>query len=254
MTLSAPAGPAQRLAPASVATGTIQDDEPSVITVANASASEGGNLVFTVSRTLDSEDNQTVSYAVSNGSAESGDYDGSADALTGTVTFAPGQLSQTVTIHSVEDSLDEGDETVTVTLSAPAGGAAPPAPPRLPPAPSWTTTIGDHGCQRLGERGRRPGVHGLPHLGSEDNQTVSYAVSNGTAESGDYDGSADALTGTVTFAPGQLSQTVTIHSVEDSLDEGDETVTVTLSAPTGRAQRSAPTSVATGTILDDDHR
>ena len=45
--------------------------------------------MFTVSRTLDSEDNQTVSYAVSNGTAEAGDYDGSADALTGTVTFAP---------------------------------------------------------------------------------------------------------------------------------------------------------------------
>ena len=63
-----------------------------MITVANASASEGDNLVFTVYPHLDSEDNQTVSYAVSNGTAESGDYDGSADALTGTVTFAPGQL------------------------------------------------------------------------------------------------------------------------------------------------------------------
>ena len=68
----------------------------------------------------------------------------------------------------------------------------------------------------------------------EDNQTVSYAVSNGSAESGDYDGSADALTGTVTFAPGQLSQTVTIHSVEDSLDEGDETVTVDAVGPDRR--------------------
>ena len=154
-----------------------------MITVANASASEGDNLVFTVSRTLDFEDNQTVSYAVSNGTAESGDYDGSADALTGTVTFAPGQLSQTVTIHSVEDSLDEGDETVTVTLSAPTGGAAPGA------ASVATGTIldDDQSVITVANASATEGDNLVftvsRTLDSEDNQTVSYAVSNGTAES-----------------------------------------------------------------------
>ena len=56
--------------------------------------------------------------------------------------------------------------------------------------------------------------------------------------------------GTVSFAAGQSSKTVTIPVVDDALVEGDETFTITLSNVTG-ATLSA-TSVAAITIVDND--
>jgi hypothetical protein len=58
--------------------------------------------------------------------------------------------------------------------------------------------------------------------------TVDYATSDGTAEAGsDY----VAASGTLTFAPGQMSQTFTVTVNNDTSDEPDETVNLTLSNP-----------------------
>ena len=84
--------------------------------------------------------------------------------------------------------------------------------------------------------------------------TVDYAVPagtrGGTAEAGaDY----QALQpGTLTFQPAETSQTITVTVIGDDIDESDEeTVVIALSAPTG-ATLSARSSMATGTIVDDD--
>ena len=76
--------------------------------------------------------------------------------------------------------------------------------------------------------------------------TVDYATSNATATAGaDY----TAASGTVTFSAGETSQTFTIPLLADTLDEVNETATLTLSSPT-----NATISDATGTltIVDDD--
>ena len=58
--------------------------------------------------------------------------------------------------------------------------------------------------------------------------TASYATANGTATAGsDY----VAGSGTVTFAPGVLTQTVSITVNGDVLDEVDETFVVNLTSP-----------------------
>src|SRR4029079_1160246 len=50
--------------------------------------------------------------------------------------------------------------------------------------------------------------------------TVQYATANGTATAGsDYTGTS----GSLTFAPGQTSLTVTVPVLGDTLDEADET-------------------------------
>ena len=80
--------------------------------------------------------------------------------------------------------------------------------------------------------------------------TVSATVtpSNRTATSpGDY----DATPLTVTLAENQTTATVNVPIVNDALDEADETVTVTLSGPTGGATLGTQT-IATLTIQDDD--
>ncbi|RLC60419.1 MAG: hypothetical protein DRI01_10200 [Chloroflexi bacterium] len=78
--------------------------------------------------------------------------------------------------------------------------------------------------------------------------TVDYATSDNTALAG-----SDYLTasGVLTFTPGVASQTFTVSILDDTLEESDETITLTLSNPTNGTLR-IPES-ATLTILDDDN-
>ncbi len=76
--------------------------------------------------------------------------------------------------------------------------------------------------------------------------TVDYATSDGTALSGqDY----TAATGTLTFAAGETSKTVSVAVIDDAVDEGDETFTLTLSGASGA---TISTAAATGTISNAD--
>ncbi|GLW93881.1 Calx-beta domain-containing protein [Actinokineospora globicatena] len=74
--------------------------------------------------------------------------------------------------------------------------------------------------------------------------TVNYATSAGTATSGvDF----TPVSGTLTFAPGETSKTITVPVLGDLLDEVAETFRVTLSGATGAGIVKA---VGTATIAD----
>jgi len=76
--------------------------------------------------------------------------------------------------------------------------------------------------------------------------TVQWATGGGTATPGsDY----TAASGTVTFAPGDVVETVTVTVLGDTVDEPDETFDVTLANPTGATIADGS---ATITITDDD--
>ncbi len=76
--------------------------------------------------------------------------------------------------------------------------------------------------------------------------TVAYATSNGTATAGsDY----QAATGTLTFAPGETTKTIQVTVNGDMAVEGNETVNLTLSSPTGATIADGS---AVGTITNDD--
>ncbi|HEX4733752.1 MAG TPA: Calx-beta domain-containing protein [Thermoleophilaceae bacterium] len=81
--------------------------------------------------------------------------------------------------------------------------------------------------------------------------TVDYATSNGTAVAGvDY----TATSGTVSFAPGELSETFSVPVTnKDTVDTGPRTITLRLSHPTATngAMLGFPSS-ATLVISDDD--
>ena len=84
-------------------------------------------------------------------------------------------------------------------------------------------------------------------LSSPTTQTISvnYATANGTATAGlDY----TATIGTLTFAPGATSKVINIPILNDSLNEADETFTLTLSSPTNASLGTLTT--ATTTITD----
>lgn len=95
-----------------------------------ASATEGGNALFTVTLANPSATTATtVKYALSNlGSTTSADYGTAVTAGTnvtdaaGTLTFAAGATTATVTVPVTFDSAIETGEGVTLTLSAPSAG------------------------------------------------------------------------------------------------------------------------------------
>ena len=75
---------------------------------------DGALLAFTVTLNRAETERLTVDYATSDGSAQAGvDY----AAARGTLTFAPGETEKTVEVTVLDDSLDEGEETLTLTLS-----------------------------------------------------------------------------------------------------------------------------------------
>ena len=91
---------------------------PPAISVRDASVQEADGAVLTFTATLShaSSSTITVGYATSDGTATAGsDY----TAANGTLTFNAGDTSQTVQVTVQTDSVDEGQETLTLTLSSP---------------------------------------------------------------------------------------------------------------------------------------
>ena len=91
---------------------------PPAISVSDATVqeAEGAILVFSITLSHASSRTVTVDYATSDGTAQAGsDY----TAASATLTFNAGDLSQTVEVTVLTDSEDEGQETLTLTLSNP---------------------------------------------------------------------------------------------------------------------------------------
>ena len=77
--------------------------------------------------------------------------------------------------------------------------------------------------------------------------TVRYATSDGSAASGsDY----TSTSGTLTFNPLSRTQTIAVPVLDDAIDEGSETMTMTLSNPSANVLLADAT--ATGTITNND--
>ena len=93
---------------------------PPGLTVADAEVEEAANatLAFAVTLSRAPSGTVTVDYATSDGTATAGsDY----TSTSGTLTFAAGETEKTVSVPVLDDSHDEGSETLTLTLSNPSG-------------------------------------------------------------------------------------------------------------------------------------
>ena len=188
------------------ATGTINDNDgaPS-LSVADKSASEGaGALAFTVTLSPASGQEVTVAYATAGGTATEGtDY----TAASGTLTFAAGETTKTVSVTLADDSLDEPEEAFELRLSAAVNATL--------SRGTATGTINDNdGAPSLSVADKSAGEGGgtlaftvtlSPASGQE--VTVAYATAGGTATEGtDY----TAASGTLTFAAGETTKTVSV--------------------------------------------
>ncbi|SIO21179.1 Calx-beta domain-containing protein [Parasphingorhabdus marina DSM 22363] len=95
-------------------------ETPPGFAVSDTSTTEGGNLVFTVTKSGSVTSSYSVSYATANGSAVTGsDY----AAKSGTLTFNGSTGSLTVSVATVNDSIFEQTEAMYLNLSNPTGGS-----------------------------------------------------------------------------------------------------------------------------------
>ncbi len=93
---------------------------PVGISVADASANENtdNTVDFTVSLSRSSANTIKVNYATQDSTATAGqDY----TSKSGILTFTAGEISKTVSVSMLSDSIDEGNETFTLKLSSPSG-------------------------------------------------------------------------------------------------------------------------------------
>jgi hypothetical protein len=198
-----------------------------------------GTASFMVTRTGGSAGPVGATVMTSDGSATVARQDYTA--VNETVTFADGDTAdKTVTVSINDDNQNESDETLTLTLSAPTGGASLGANTSATvtirgndqPPPQGNIQFDTRLIEIEEDRGgvaffriRRVG-------GTTDAVSVTVMTSDGTATAGqDY----TAVNQSVNFAAGEDTQSVAVQIMTDQRNEPDETLKLTLSAPTGGA-------------------
>ncbi|MEZ6093994.1 MAG: S8 family serine peptidase [Pirellulaceae bacterium] len=234
--------------------GTISNDDvpPPSIAINNLSIVEGNSgttlAVFSVSLSSSSAQPITVNFATADGSASGGsDY----VAASGTLTFAPGSLTQLISIVVNGDTTVENDETFFVNLSNATNAT-------ISDSQGVATIVDDDNVSlpslsisnvssKEGSRGTRRFRFSVS-LSAASNQAVSvnYATANGTATAGsDY----QATSGTLTISAGSTIGYIDVYVYGDRTVEANETFFVNLSSATNA---TIADNQGVGTIVNDD--
>ena len=189
----------------------------------------------------------TVDYGTSDATATAGsDY----QAASGTLTFAPGETSKTITVLVNGDRVPEPNETFVVNLSSPTNAT-------VVAGQGVGTIMDDEPRISIGDVTKTEGKKGQTTLFTftvtlsaayDQPVTMSFRTADGTAKTSD--GDYVARTGTLTFAAGETSKTITIVVQGDSKRESDETFYLDLF---GNSSNSLFTKKrGLGTIRNDD--
>ncbi|MEM8863270.1 MAG: Calx-beta domain-containing protein, partial [Chloroflexota bacterium] len=215
------------------------------VSIEDASSLEGsGNLEFLVTLSSPMFEAVTLDYSSANGSATAGaDY----QSTFGELTFLEGKTSQLISVPIVNDSLDENDESLTITLSNLSTG-------------TFTDNIADGVIQdddnpptlfvkdiMLNETDGNAVFSLLLGGLSAKNISVETALINGSAQSGNDFGAIS--TSDVTIPAGQQSAIVTVPIVQDNRVEFVEQFTLRLSQP---QNVTLPDNEAVARIIDQD--
>jgi len=214
---------------------------------AGQSATEGaGTMTLTAQLSDAATQDVTVPFTVSGTATDGTDF---------TITASPiaipaGSLTGTVTITILDDTTDEADETVVVTMGTPTNAFAGDVTVHTatilddddPPTVSFAA---DSGSADEGVATRTVTVN----LSAPSGKTVTlpFTVSGTAKNPEDF---TNSPTSSLTFAPGEVSKSITLTVVDDALDEADETVALTLDTPTNATLGA--TTKYTETILDND--
>jgi hypothetical protein len=221
------------------------------ITIHDSTVTEGNAgaraATFTVTLSAASTQPINVAYATGDGTATAGsDY----QTASGTLTFAPGETSKTVSVLVKGDRLAEPNETFNVNLSGATNAT-------IADAQGLGTILDDEPrisitdvSKQEGKKGQTTQFTFTVTLSAVYDQpvTVSFRTTDGTAKTSDND--YVAQTGTITFKPGETTKTITIIVNGDGKKEADEYFYLDLF---GNSTNSLLTkSRGIGTIQNDD--
>ena len=225
------------------------------ISIDDVSVNEAaGTITFTVTLDQPTTANVSVNYATADGTATSGaDY----TAGNGTLTFAPGVTTQTVTIDIGDDALFEGNENFNVLLCGAVNATI--------ADNSGTGTITDNDTPTIAVSSPTVGEGGFAvftvSLSNPSTTAVTFnpTLASGTATVGTDTGSAlqyfngtawvAVPVGGVTLAAGTTSVQVRVATSDDFAAEGDETFSLTATVTAGTTVN--PSATGTATITDD---
>ncbi|NRT55988.1 hypothetical protein HNQ01_001723 [Leptothrix sp. C29] len=161
----------------------------------------------------------------------------------GVVSVPAGSTSFLVRIPTLDDTVYEGNETLTLQAkspfdTAPASGIGTITDAADLPKLSINDVVVNEGAGTATFTVTLTGA-------TTQTTTVAFATADGTAKAGsDY----TAVSGTLTFAPGETTKTITVPILNDAVYEGPESFTVNLSAPTNAVIADGS---GLGTIKDD---
>jgi hypothetical protein len=223
----------------------------SVFNVSEPKGSTPGNAVITVKRTGNLNFGTNVTYATSDSTATAGsDYTGIPPTV---LNFPAKASSRTFTVQILPDANDEVDEVFRVTLSGPAGGSL---------GTPFEADVKIKDNDTAGKLQFQLAVSSVAEEAGSVDLVVTRTMGTGAATvdfatQGGLGGGATSGTdfattvGTLTFAPGENSKTITILITNDVSDEDGEYFTLVLSNPGNGAVLGTPT-VATVWIVDND--
>ena len=217
------------------------------------------NLVYTFTRTGSTTGALTVNFTIGGTADFSTDYTQTGAATVvppnGTVIFGAGNSTATVTVDPSADGTTEADETVILTVIAGTGYEV-----GAPDSATGTINNDDNAVSvavsplSTTEDGAGNLVYTFTRGDSSGALTVSFSIGGTATFNTDYTQTGAATftppTGTVTFADGSMTTTVTVDPSADLSVEPDETVILTVTAGAGYTV-GVPAS-ATGTITNDD--
>lgn len=171
--------------------------------------------------------------------------------VAGTLVFQPGELDKKILLSALDDTLDENDETVEVTLANPSSGLV------LGNDTMATVTIADDdlppvvqfqlASSSVTEANTTVTVTVVLSTPSGKQVTVPFVRTGNAANNVDF---ALVTQSPINFTAGTSSRTIQINVVQDINTEQDETVILTLGAPTN-ASLGTP-DAHTLTIVDND--
>ncbi|MDD1413443.1 hypothetical protein MEN41_01875, partial [Dolichospermum sp. ST_con] len=196
------------------------------------------NAVFTVKLSSASTKVVTVNYATANKTATAvSDYTVS----NGLLTFNPGEIEKTINVAVLGDITSESNETFFVNLLNPTNAAISDNQGIGLILSDDTPTISINDMTVVEGKSSQTTLTISLNAVSNKTVTVNYSTTAGTATANlDF----TAITGTLTFNPGDTKKTLNIPILNDSLSEADEKFTVTLANPTNAVLGKSTSNVS----------
>lgn len=217
----------------------------------NAGAQSVPNWATNISAGPADESGQTLTFQVTGNTSPALFSAGPAISSTGTLTYTPagttaGTATITINLKDNGGTANGGvdttpSQTFNITVTPPSGGFInfSAATNNTTESSGFTTLT----VKRTGDLSRQVTVD---YASSVDNGLPCSTANGAATPKCDF----TLALGTIRFAPGEDTKTVTVLISQDSFVEGPETFTVSLSNPTNLAALG-PTSTSTTTITDD---